>query len=295
MKNLILLSILAISFEFNAQQIQFLELPPFFDREFEISGLTGNEHNLYLAAERCAKIFVINKEDLTYIETIHLNLDAIPNGIEIEGICIFKDFLLLTDEKNGTILSFNLSTEKLVTLEPNGIDLSSFKGSYGIEGIAVDEKSKVVYVLREKNKNFQSEIHAFSISEQDKGLQLKYKNQILVQHENAKWRYTGLSIDSKSKRLLCLKSYYVKNQPILCKREIEYIVLDSLANKNPYPKPLVSLSKEIYNMRNSFATNIEGIYSDDESIFITSDNGIGIKDCSQISMKTMLIRVKNMK
>jgi len=42
-------------------------------------------------------------------------------------------------------------------------------------------------------------------------------------------------------------------------------------------------------MKDSFATNVEGIYSDDRSIFITSDNGEGDKDCSQIAGKTGMI------
>lgn len=292
MKNLIILFLGIIPFGVNAQKIQFLDLPSFFEREFEISGLTGNENNLFLAAERCAKIFVIKKDDMTHVQTIHIDSKDIPNGIEIEGLSFFNDFLLLTDEKNGIIFSFNLKTKKLIALEPNGKDLSSFKGRYGIEGIAIDEELKVLYLLREKNEKFQSEIHSFSISEKDGSLNLNYRNRTLVQHENEKWRYTGLSIDYENKRLLCLKSYYVKDQPHLDKREIDFISFDSLANKNTNSNMLLSLTKEIYFMRHSFATNIEGVYSDNESIYVTSDNGEGEKDCSQKSSKTTMIRVK---
>lgn len=63
---------------------------------------------MFLAAERCAKIFVVKKENMTHVETIHLNIDDIQGGIEIEGISIYKDFLLITDEKNGKLFSFNL-------------------------------------------------------------------------------------------------------------------------------------------------------------------------------------------
>jgi hypothetical protein len=45
-------------------------------------------------------------------------------------------------------------------------------------------------------------------------------------------------------------------------------------------------------MRDSFATNLEGIYSDNESIFVTSDNGEGEKDCSQKSRRTIMMKVK---
>lgn len=292
MKKIIILYIGIISFALNAQKIKLLDLPSFFEREFEISGLTGNENYLFLAAERCEKIFIIKKDDMTHVETIQFNSKDIPNGIEIEGLCLFKDFLLLTDEKNGKIVSFNRNTEKLLALHPNGIDLSSFKGKYGIEGIAVDEKLKVLYVLREKNAKHQSEIHSFSISKKKDSLILKYRNKTLVQHVDAKWRYTGLSMDYENNRLLCLKSYYLKNQPNLCKREIDYISIDSLSNKQTNPNMLLSLTKEIYRNRNSFATNIEGIYSDNESIFVTSDNGEGKKDCSQKSIKTILIKVQ---
>ncbi len=280
------------SFGANAQQIQFLDLPSLFEREFEISGLTGNEDNLFLAAERCAKIFVVNKEDMTHVETIHLDMKDLPNGIEIEGLSLYKNFLLLTDEKNGKVFSFNLSTRKLRNLESIGLDLSSFKGKYGIEGIAVDGESNLLYLLREKNEKFQSEIHSFSIYEKEGLIDLKYRNQTLIQHKNEKWRYTGLSIDSENNRLLCLKSYYVKNLPKLSKRSIDYLLFDSLTSKITSPNNLLSLTKEMYFMRNSFALNIEGIYSDDTSIYITSDNGEGSKDCNQKSSKTMMMKIK---
>lgn len=292
MKNLIIILLGIISFGLHAQQPQFLDLPSFFDREFEISGLTGNENNLFLAAERCGKIFVIKKEDMSHVKTIHLNIDLLPGGIEIEGLTIYKDFLLIADEKNGKLFSYHLKTNNLVEIEPNGKELSSFKGKYGMEGIAVDEESKTVYVLRERNEKCQSEIHTFSISEKEGLLHLKYKNQTLIQHDNEKWRYTGVSIDPKNRRLLCLKSYYVKDSPLLDKREIDYILFDALASTTSNSNMLLSLTKEIYFMRNSFATNIEGIYSDNESIFITSDNGEGEKDCSQKSSKTTMIKVK---
>ncbi|WP_274474341.1 SdiA-regulated domain-containing protein [Mangrovimonas aestuarii] len=292
MKNVIAVLVVLISFGLNAQQVQFLDLPSFFDREFEISGLTGNADKLFLAAERCAKIFVIKKEDMTHVETIHLNIDAIKGGIEIEGLTIYKDFLIISDEKNAKILSYNLKAKSLRSLNPRGKDLSSFKGSYGMEGIAVDETSNILYLLREKNEKKQSEIHSFSISEKDGSLNLHFLNQTLIQHESKNWRYTGLSLDTVNKRLLCLKSYYIKGQPRLCKREIHYLQLDSLTTGIAYSNMLISLTSEIYFMRSSFATNVEGIYSDDKSIYVTSDNGEGEKDCDQKSTKTIMIKVK---
>ena len=76
------------------------------------------------------------------------------------------------------------------------------------------------------------------------------------------------------------------------RREIDFILFDALKNSQSEPNNLLSLTKEIYFMKDSFATNVEGIYSDDRSIFITSDNGEGDKDCSQKSSKTGMIRVK---
>jgi uncharacterized protein YjiK len=292
MKNVIVLFLGLISFGLSAQQIQFLDLPSFFDREFEISGLTGNEDNLFLAAERCAKIFVVKKEDMTHVETIHLNIDETQGSIEIEGISIYKDFLLITDEKNGKLFSFNLKTKSLREIKSIGKDLSSFTRNYGMEGIAVDEKSKIVYLLREKNANQQSEIHSFSISEKEGLLNLNYRNETLIQHENANYRYSGLSINKNNKRLLCLKSYYIKDHPELDKLEIDYISIDSLTNAKANSNMLISLTKEVYFMRDSFATNLEGIYSDNESIFVTSDNGEGEKDCSQKSRGTIMMKVK---
>lgn len=81
MKNLIVLFLLLITFSVIAQQINFLDLPSFFVREFEISGLTGNEEHLFLAVERCAKIFVVKKENMTHVKTIDLKTATIKEGI----------------------------------------------------------------------------------------------------------------------------------------------------------------------------------------------------------------------
>lgn len=51
---------------------------------------------------------MIKKEDMSHVETIHLNIDVLQGGIEIEGLSIYKNFLLITDEKNGKLFSFNL-------------------------------------------------------------------------------------------------------------------------------------------------------------------------------------------
>ena len=124
---------------------------------------------------------------------------------------------------------------------------------------------------RERNEKYQSEIHAFSIFEKDGSLNLNYRNQTLIQHQNTNYRYSGLSIDKKNKRFLCLKSYHVKGHPKLDEFEVNYILFDSLTRGKTNPNMLISLTKEVLFMRNSFATNLEGIYSDNESIFVTSN------------------------
>lgn len=294
MKKVILFFVLQITFVIHAQHIQFLDLPSFFDREFEISGLTGNRDNLFLAAERCEKIFVVKKEDMTHVETIHLNTEKLKSPIEIEGLTLYKNFLLIADEKKGRVLSYNLTTHQLKVLPTNGKDLSSLTGKYGMEGIVVNEKSGILYVLREKNEKNQSEIHTFAISEIDGLIELNYLNHTIIQHENSDWRYAGLSIDYINNRLLCLKSCYVEDWSALNKREIDYIKLDACfkSTQFTYPNTLLSLSKDVLFMKKTYATNIEGIYCDSSHIYITSDNGEGEKDCSQISSKTAMIRIE---
>jgi len=291
MKKILLFTLVLLSFELNAQQIQFLDLPSFFDREFEISGLTGDDENLFLAAERCGKIFIVEKESLNHIKTIHLNFDNLDDGIEIEGLCLYQNFLLITDEKNGKIFSLNLRTEEFNEISVSGKDLSSFIGKYGMEGIAIDPASNTLYLLREKNKDLQSEIHTFSLINEAGELKLEYKAQTLIQHGNENWRYTGLSIDVDNNRLLCLKSHYNVRACPSNRREIEYILLDSFPQKKCKPIMLVSISEGVSFMKESFATNVEGIYSDSKSIYITSDNGEGRKDCNDKSIKTALIKI----
>lgn len=270
-------------------------MPSFFEKELEISGLTGKNDLLYLGAERCAEIIILNKKDMSHVGTIPIINDSIKGGIEIEGLSIFKNFIFIADEKKGRIFTLNLETKTLSRVIVKGTDLSKFTNGFGMEGIAVEESTKLLYLLREKNENHQSEIHTFRISEEENSIHLNHKTQTLIQHENKHWRYSGLAIDSAQKRLLCLKQYYIKDDNLtkLNKREIEYVSLDSLKKNKTIPSPLLSLSKEIYEQRKSFASNIEGIYFDNKSIFITSDNGGGkTRDCNEITTKTVMIKIE---
>ncbi len=291
MKKLILGFVFFSSAFINGQQIEFLELPSLFEREFEISGMTGDATHLYLAAERCAKVFVLDKENVALVETIELDTSEIES-LEVEGLSRYKDYLLLTDEKKGRIFSYHLKTKQLTQVNHDQPKFSKFRGNYGMEGIAIDTVAKVAYVLRERNKDNESEIHSFDISEKQAQLKFKYRNQTRLKNKNKDWRYSGIAIDQQNKRLLCIRSYYVGHASVKNKREVHVVPIKVLKKKKTNSKILVSVSEAVFLHRNSFATNVEGIYADMETIYITADNGKGIKDCSQISKKTPLIRIE---
>lgn len=272
-----------------AQKVEFLDLPSVFKKEFEISGLTGKKGVLYLGAERCARIFALDQHTLEVLRVIPLE----NHEIELEGLDWYKEYLLITDEKKGKIWSLNTNTNELLPLHLEGVDLSFATGSYGLEGIAVYQDSDLVYVLREKNLLNQSEIYTFHICEKNSVLSLECIAVHLIQHPSSHWRYTALTVDKSRHRLLCLKSFYLHSMYPDNKRSIESIAFDDTQEDllSAQPLHLCSISNEVRAHKKTYATNVEGMYADQDHIYISSDNGQGVPNCDDISVKTAMIRL----
>lgn len=279
------------------QSIKFLKLPPLFEKELEVSGLTGNAETFFFASERCQKIIAVDKKDKQHQTTFDLSL-YLPKeiqNIELEGLSLYHNHLIMTDEYHAKLYAFDWTKKDFQELVINGKDLSKLKGSYGMEGVAVDERNNLLYLLREKNKQHQSEIHVFEIQKDQKTFILNYSKSIYIQHKNKHWRYSGLCLDPQNNRLLCLKSYWTGYKNMASsKLEIEYIQLDSTLQtipKNWTTQALISISNEVNTKRSIYAGNLEGIYYDEGTLYITSDNGMGAIDCNSTSKKTAFIQI----
>jgi hypothetical protein len=66
---------------------------------------------------------------MTHVKTIDLKTATIKEGIWVEVIRIYKEYLLIIDEKKGKLFSFYIKTNHLNEIKTIGKDVSSIKRS----------------------------------------------------------------------------------------------------------------------------------------------------------------------
>lgn len=304
MKTFLILCIYFItSFSIQAQQNStlFIELPEAFNTEYEISGMVGHNDTVYFVSEREKVILVVNQLDYSLISTINLiepiqNFNAVnPDNeidirkIEMEGMTWYNQNLLLVDEGNTTIYTYNLKNNTIKKLETD-LDLSEFQRSLGMEGIAVNPDQKLIYILRERNGNKQSEIYTLKIGEES----LHYMNKFTIDHSSNHWRYSDIYYDQDDDILYGLRSFYNHDTPETAKCYVDEITMD----KNGFPQhPILehkdeALNDSIIKNRCMYVSNLEGIYKTGDKIYLVSDNRRGSKNCHPTPIKTMFIEYK---
>lgn len=282
------------------KEVNFIELPTEFDTELEISGMVGHNNILYLVSEREEIVFLLNQEDYSLIKSIDLTKAIISfnsknpeneiniRGIEMEGISWYNNSLYFVDEGNASIYKYKLKAGTISKITTN-LDLSKFKGSLGMEGIAVNPAKKLIYILRERNGNNQSEIYTLSLSND---LFLSYDNQkYIINHPNNNWRYSDIYYDSEENIIYGLRSYYDRKDPEAAKCFIDKIPVNANGTIN---KPVEfskdeSLSEEVIKNRCTYVSNLEGLYKSKGKILIVSDNARGTKKCDHKTIKTMFV------
>lgn len=305
MKTLPILCICFIaSFSIRAQQhsIRFIELPDEFNTEYEVSGMVGSNDTLYFVSERKNIILVVNQLDYHLISTIDLT-EPIQNfnarnpddeinirKIEMEGMTWYNQNLLLVDEGNTTIYAYNLKSNTIKKLKTD-LDLSEFQRSLGMEGIAANPGHRLIYILRERNGNKQSEIYTLKIIKE--GL-LEQQNKFTINHASNNWRYSDIYYDQNDQILYGLRSFYDHDAPETAKCYVDEITMD----KNGFPQqPIIqyndeTLNGQIIQNRCEYVSNLEGIYKNGDKIYLVSDNRRGSKNCDPTPFKTMFIEYK---
>jgi len=282
------------------KDVNLVELTNEFDTEIEISGMVGHNNTLYLVSEREEIVFLLNKRDYSLIKSIDLT-KAIINfnsknteneinirGIEMEGITWYNNNLYFVDEGNTSIYKYQLKERTISRLTTN-LDLSTFTGSLGMEGIAVNPNKKLIYILRERNGNNQSEIYTLNISND---LFLSYDSaRYIINHPNKNWRYSDIYYDSEENMIYGLRSYYERKVPEAAKCFIDKIPVNANGTIN---KPVEfskdeSLSEEVIKNRCMYVSNLEGLYKAHGKILIVSDNARGTKECNSKPVKTMFV------
>lgn len=302
MKNILTIIILiTLTPTLNAQnKINFIDLPAEFNTELEISGMVGHNDTLYFVAERENIILVIDAVDYTLIKSIELTRAIINynsanpddeiniRNVEMEGVTWYQNTLLFVDEGNTAIYQFNLKRNSIKKLNTN-LDMSEFYGNNGMEGIAVNPEKEIIYVLRERNGENQSEIYTLYLTDNSR---LKYKHQkYIIDHPNDDWRYTDMFYDANENVIYALRSYFTRQNPESAKCYIDKIPV----HKNGFLGKSVKQSKDetlsdlVIKNRCKYVSNLEGIYKTGNKIFIVSDNQRSTKKCDKRPIKTMFV------
>ena len=93
-----------------------------------------------------------------------------------------------------------------------------------MEGLTVNPNQKLIYILRERNGNNQTEIYTLEIGNNDS---LNYKNKFIINHNNNNWRYSDLYYDQDENVLFGLRSFYNRNEPEAAKCYVDEIPVDN--------------------------------------------------------------------
>lgn len=267
---------------------QLVALPIIFNTKIEISGISKFNNEFFLVSEKQSKIFSLYpRERADSFEITRTIMDPAFQNSEFEAIATYKKYLLITDEKNPQIFAYNLETSTLLPqpLKITGFDITNDRNFFGLEGIAINEKKKICYLLKERNQNFESEIRQFAITENIDGtISLEFKRNLIIKNDvisknpEDNWRYSDIHFDERSNLLYGIKASYIDGKGEYYIDTIKCDVQSGLIGKSTVEKNesmhFMCLTKLINDSfaRSEYSTNLEGIVISEGFIYVVSDN-----------------------
>ncbi|CAM1343529.1 SdiA-regulated domain-containing protein [Tenacibaculum amylolyticum] len=269
MKKLITYIIIFYSMYSYSQDIQFISLEDTFKHPLEISSATIYKKNLIIASEKCGKLFTINPYSGKTIKVE--DIPKIKNR-EIEGLSIFEDYYFFTDEKGNRskIIIVNKKTGNRLKIKYT----TKFKfpktlnNNNGLEGIEIDVKTKIIFVVTEgKHMNF-SQLFRIKIKHIENDIAHLELLDISKIKKHPDYRYTGLTFNNLGD-LLLLKSKYEEYFVDQIKKSQLYQTSKSTIT----PEQLsIKISDSVNSKSEEFGTNLEGIAYLDKYLVFVSDN-----------------------
>lgn len=240
-------------------------------RTYEISSLAFLNDTFYMASEKCKKLFLVTK-DGGYIRKDTLKIDR--KCVGIEGLAHYKGELFMTDENNGTLWSYSLSTNSIYELKTDRDDIvSKLTGETGMEGIAIDEDNGVFYIMQERDSenHGNSHLYIFSVVSSEDKHTLKYEREVLILQDD-NMRYSDIYFDPIKNRLVCLRTkygkYYIDSIPISALKD----TIKACDFKEIKIKDSTKIKLSDTKNDNGYNTNLEGILLNDGTYYIVSDN-----------------------
>lgn len=275
-----------------AYSISNINLPGELHKQVCVSGIKYLDGKLFMASERCPVILAVDTATGNLINTLNIN---VPQVFEMEGITSYKGSLYLITESVAAVYAVNPSSGELVTIGTSQPLPPKSKSGDGMEGIAANEKHDKFYLLRERNDDMsRSQILTFAVQSTKDGTNLLYESTIELPLENPQWRYSDICFDSRTGKLLCLKSF---SKGKLRKQFIESLEANEKGELQPSTLTNIPVTdfSEISNRYKDedYSMNLEGITIDENgTIYIVSDNTSGKAVCeAPAKEKTILLKL----
>ncbi|PXY41359.1 hypothetical protein DMB65_08125 [Flavobacterium cheongpyeongense] len=258
----------------------------------EISGMTMLENDFYVVCEKDNRILKYDTQ-FNLVDSIKIPLLSELPKPEYEGIAVYKDHFLLSDEKNVTIIDFTNKTIIPISVP----EINGMKDDSGVEGIAIDAEAKKCYLMQEKTgSNGYSILLDCDITEDNGHIKLTTKNSIIINHT-----YLGKEKDTISRysdiyvynhKIYALKLHYPENP----KYYIDEINIDAIRKDKPKDWKIDNSNKKYFNSKeitdfiNKEDSNIEAVVlsKKDNYFYIINDDKMSDK-----KDKTTLYKLKN--
>ena len=249
-------------------QLSKIDLNGLDHRAHEFSGLAHKGDILYLLSESCKKVFTasMGKSQITG----SVSLSDFPDNIDLEGVCVYGQYLFVTDERKNTIRAWNMMTSKemKVSFDTKWNIPQNKSLSLGLEGISILPGKNKLFVVREKNKDGKGELYSLDFKIKANTLHLSSTGSPqLMDFGNTKKRVCGMDVsgDGKYMYLLITKigNYEIWRYPIKN---------DKVDIKNSDVVLRFDLTIGVKSHENKYHTNIEGITVLNHDIYLISDN-----------------------
>ena len=290
----IALSALLLSLQTFPQSLQQYPLADDLNNQIELSSLDLRGDTLLMISEGCATLYEFVLSDLdpgrtnSYSSTTKFKTRC---GADLEALATWGAYLLYTDEKDNRIFALHRRTGERIQVQVQSGSLpaqSGKKGSYGLEGLEIDETNNRLYVIQEKDPSETfAPLQTYQIRQENGQLILTFEKEISLPLSDG-YRYCALALDPANSQLYLLRTqyenYWIDGFELFTDGSLD---LESLETYN-----LSDLVNPLEDQ--GYSTNVEGLSLNRNGFFIVSDNYFGSRNkCSKSSdAKTALLHIQ---